>query len=186
MKTLRWLLLAPIALAGLLVLVINFSAAPMDEAPAPSRSMVIPMPDGTDRTLGELVDASRGEGGPAAPTQPTRAEETEAERAPMAPLLEGPGAPASGATDLIALAEFQLHAGRPDEAMALFRSVPEDHPQYSFALRRIGWDCYTRGMGEPGRGVAFVNASLRSDPWSGNAWQDASRVYMHRLGLRVR
>ena len=197
MRALRWILLAPPALLVLLVLIVNFRAAPIDHTPPPSREMVIPMPDGTARTLGELVDAveadasGEGERRDAGDDEATARDDAGGDAA----AVEGTGAPAPippappaldmDARDLIALAEYQLGQGRPDEAIALLRSVPEDHPRYGFAMRRIGWDGYTRGMDAPSRGVAFVNRSIRSDPWSGNTWQDAARVYGSQLGLPV-
>jgi hypothetical protein len=85
--------------------------------------------------------------------------------------------------DLYALAEYNLALGHTEEALGLFRSVPAAHPNYGRAQRRIGWDLFSRGLDQPARGVPFVHASLRENPWDGNAWQDAARVYGATLGL---
>ena len=85
--------------------------------------------------------------------------------------------------DLYALAEYNLALGHSEEALGLFQSVPAGHPYFGRAQRRIGWDVYTKGLDQPVRGVPFVHASLRQNPWDGNAWQDAARVYGATLGL---
>ena len=50
---------------------------------------------------------------------------------------------------------------------------------------KLGWNVYADELGDPGRGVAFVNLSLEADPFDGNAWQDAVRVYAHGLGIDI-
>lgn len=187
MKIVRWILLPMAVFALISVAIVNFGAPPIDDLPPPDRSMVVAMPDGSDRTLGELVDVA------AATTRSENSEETEAPAdaaSPEAPDERSPEDAAPALTpddaDLISLAEFNLASGDTEVAIALLRSVPKDHPQHGKAMRRLGWDCYTRAMDQPGLGVSYVNASLRSDPWDGNAWQDAYRVYLNDLGLRVR
>ena len=188
MKLLRWLILAPAALALLTVVAVNVAAPPMLDAPAPDPARSIALPDGSERALGELVDEALAELEPETGTEETPA----APASPGEPVPEAaparPGLPVfeCDRSDLILLAEYQLELGRPADAIALLRSIPPDHPQHAKALRRLGWDCYAKAMDAPGKGVAFVNASIAKDPLDGNAWQDASRVYLSELGLPVR
>lgn len=191
MKQLKWILVALVAVATGLVILINATSLSPDDEPMPDRSMVIELPSGEEKTLGELVDALA----PVAETGSGEAPEPVAGGSPqqgavIAPkkgdLLQQFLANEDGSLDLIGLAEVKLEEGEPEVAIALLRSVPKDHPRYAKARRRLGWDVYTKGLGEPARGVAHVNASLMSDPFSGNAWQDASRVYLNKLGLPVR
>ena len=52
---------------------------------------------------------------------------------------------------------------------------------YGLAQRRLGWEIQTRFEGDPLAGVGSVNRSLRANPLDGNAWQDASRVYLESV-----
>ena len=76
---------------------------------------------------------------------------------------------------------LEFRAGNFDDAAALFERVPPDHPQYAKAMRFLGWEIYTNALGDPKRGVAYVNRAIWSEPFSGNAWQDWSRTYLHRM-----
>ena len=76
---------------------------------------------------------------------------------------------------------LEFRAGNLEDAAALFERVPEDHPQYSTAMRFLGWEIYTNALGDPKRGVAYVNRAIWSDPLSGTAWQDWGRTYLHRM-----
>lgn len=201
MKLLRWSLLGPLALALALIVLVQLRAVPMESSPPLDRTMVIPSPDGGTQTLGALLDELRSPG--TAEPEATRHGEPEHPSAevPGAASSEAVGAPepteaklrAGGRTfpwdgdprsmDVVDYAAFHLEGGRPEVAAELLRTLPKDDPRYSRAMRRIGWDCYTKGMDDPRRGIAFVNASLRSDPFGGNAWQDASRVYLRSLGI---
>ena len=40
----------------------------------------------------------------------------------------------------------------------------------------------TNRLGRPAAGLGYANRSLDADPLSGEAWQDASRVYLATLG----
>lgn len=73
--------------------------------------------------------------------------------------------------------------GDPQELLALYRSVPRDHPSYARACRRIGWHLYGDELEEPERGVAYLNEALLRDPLDGNSWQDLCRGYLGTLGL---
>jgi tetratricopeptide (TPR) repeat protein len=87
------------------------------------------------------------------------------------------------AGDLYALARYNEALGNTEQALALYRSVPEGHPSFGRTQRRIGWDFYAQELDDPAKGVSFVHASLAENPMDGNAWQDAARVYVHTLGL---
>ena len=186
MKQLKWILLALVAFPVALVLLINMNSAPPGEVPPPDRSMVITLPSGGESTLGELVDAlapvtvedaNGGDvGGPAKPATLEDLERSLSGRARGKPGFE---------LDLVDLAMMKLDEDDVDTAIALLRSVPRGHPHYAKARRWLGWECYTKELGDPARGVAHVNASVMADPFSGNAWQDASRVYLHKLGLPI-
>lgn len=82
----------------------------------------------------------------------------------------------------VGLAMGRLRAGAREEAAALLEQVSPESPLYGRAQRLLGYEVYARGMKEPRRAVRYVNASLAADPWDGNAWQDAARVYGSVLG----
>ncbi len=71
-----------------------------------------------------------------------------------------------------------LSAGDHDTALELLRRVPEDHPDYARALRHIGWKIYASRLGDAKSGVAYVNRSLLLNPFDGNVWEDAFRIYV--------
>ena len=69
-------------------------------------------------------------------------------------------------------------------AIQLWLTVPDEHPQYAKAQRFIGWEIYTERLGDPLRGLAFVNRAATHAPFDGNVWQDWSRTYAALAGLR--
>lgn len=83
--------------------------------------------------------------------------------------------------DLLDIAEYQIAQNDVPAAIALLRSIPDDHPKYARAQRYLGWDVFTRELEQPGQGLRFVNASLLKNPVEGNAWQDAYRVYLRAI-----
>ena len=194
-----------VVLLGLIVAV-NMIAADSEIMQAPDPAMVITLPSGESERLDTLVAAYLApEGAPpgvgagedagekttaavdegdSSAHEPRFAAEAALEQAVefLAVLNEQRRAPAS---DLYSLAEWHRHGGQIDQAEALYASIPEGHPQWSRARRRLAWDVYTKGHGQPGRGVPLAHQSLRSDPLDGNAWQDAARVYLATLGLPV-
>ena len=103
---------------------------------------------------------------------------------PLIELVTGIGQGRPEGADLVELAEERRAAGDVEQALALYQSIGEDHPRWAHCQRRVGWDILARGLGDPSRGVAFVNASLLAEPFDGNGWQDAARVYLCTLGLR--
>ena len=200
-KTLLWLLLGPLALVLTLAVAVNVMAWSGDSGAPPDPATVIVLPDGERRPLGELVEAWGGptasEEPPSTSAAPVTAAEAPRRDAPRAELdvaavLERVrreredfrrNGPPEG--DLFGLAEWHRGQGSHEQAAALYASVPRGHRQYALAQRRLAWDCYTLGQDEPIRGVAHAHASLSADPLSGNAWQDAARVYAATLGLDV-
>ena len=70
-------------------------------------------------------------------------------------------------------------------ALFYLKQVQPSHPEYSRAMRYIGWEIYTEELGQPKEGVSWVNRSLLSDPLEGNVWQDLSRTYGGLIGLEL-
>jgi len=190
----RWILIGLAAVPVLLVAIANGIAVSPDDLPPPNPSMLITMPDGRLEPLFEvlahsdLVEEVTGLDRNGEPVEQVAAstEEPLQELPPTAldELLSSgwkTELPADG--DIYGLAEFALRQGDHEQALALYRSLPKEHPRYGRAQRRIGWDVYTKGLDDPDRGLAFVNRSVREDPTEGNAWQDAFRVYAATLGF---
>jgi tetratricopeptide (TPR) repeat protein len=206
-KVLKRLVLVTLLLTAAGIVVVNVLAVPLEELPPPDPAMVISMPDGPDRTLGELVALSEQAAAEGAVRDEAR---RLAARKALTDLTEvmnggdesqGPdpeelraalerwkvdrwAVPPDG-SDLMELADYKRDMGEPEEAAALLRSIPDDHPQYARAMRKLGWNIYADDLGDPARGVAFVNLSLKADPFEGNAWQDAVRVYAGGLGIDI-
>ncbi|MHC4846637.1 MAG: tetratricopeptide repeat protein [Planctomycetota bacterium] len=192
----RWILGGLVLVPVLLVSIANGIADSPDDLPPPDPSLLITMPDGRQTQLFEvlansdLVEEVTGldKNGERVETKPEPAA-LPTEGLPHAAIEELRSIgwemhpPADG--DIYGLAEFALRQGDYEQALALFRSLPKEHPRYGRAQRRIGWDVYTKGLDDPDRGLAFVNRSVREDPTEGNAWQDAFRVYAATLGFLV-
>ena len=213
MKVLRWTFVVVAVLvlvSGSLILWVQGVAVPLEQQPPPDPGQVITMPNGSERTLAELLADSRlPEPAPGQETDNTLRVTVDGESASIE------GVPSDELDDLLALdpqdllervrhwrenrwvgrepdgsdlfqlAEYKLDTGDTDAALALYRSVPTDHPQYPRSQRRIGWDIYTKQLDDPRRGVAFVQAALHAAPEDGNCWQDIVRVYGHTLGLPI-
>jgi len=73
--------------------------------------------------------------------------------------------------------------GRTDEAIALLLSIPEGDRAYARACRYVGWNLLTQQQQRPEQAIGLVQQSLASNPFDGNAWQDAGRVYLQALGI---
>ena len=209
MKAVRWVVVPSLcltALAGGLVLLVNGLAEPAD-AWSPDPAMLITLPDGGQRPLGDLLAAAdrvtRADADAPAPGAPEPAaadakheqEDADHKRALIAPPRDiGEPAPfvreswrdAPDPDDPYELAEYHLwQTGEVEQAYALFRSVPADHPHYNVAQRRIGWEILTKERGDPRQGVAYINRSMTADPFDHDIWQDTWRVYMRTLGMEV-
>ena len=189
MKRLGLLALIPCAVLLIMVAAVQSAASRVGRAPAPvDLDMMITMPDGGSRPLREVLSPAEPQ-----PAPPEVAEAPTEERRDPHRLDEGPsGTVPEGAFDspvagdiervsLCALAEQRLYAGDIAQARALYASVGPGDPEYGRAQRRIGWEIQTKLEGDPLAGVGSVNRSLRADPLDGNAWQDASRVYVESL-----
>jgi len=163
--------------------------------------MRIAIPGGGEVALGKLIERSRipVPEAPAAPASPGAEPASEPERAKPDLDLTDPATverlvgnyeeqrlAKARAGDLFTLAEMARERGDVDQALALYLSVPKDHPEYSRSRRRIGWDLYTQRLSEPERGIAFVNQALFTRPFEENSWQDLARVYGRTLGIHLR
>ena len=197
----RNILLGLILVPLLLVALVN-SLAVAPEQTEPDPSMLITMPDGEQVPLAEVVEGTRPDHGlelvplpvlPAEAQAETEApvdtlDDTDERVAEVLRVLEEHRArqdrvPSSD--DLLGLADYARRQGRPEEALALYLSIPPDDRDYPRAQRNVGWKLYTQELDQPERGVSHVNASVLADPLDGNAWQDAVRVYGQSLGLPI-
>jgi hypothetical protein len=194
-RVLGWTLMILGLLAlGVVSSVLMLAERPEDAPPDPA--MLIHLPDGSSRPLGELLDlAVRGEPLPAgrplvriqvpeqelAALQPAERAERERVLEDIRRMLETEihGEPGS----LYHLAEVARREGRLDEAAALYLSVPEDDRRYARARRRLAWDVMTKGQNQPRRAVAYAHEAAMLDPFNGNSWQDLARVYGATLGI---
>ncbi|MFG0317054.1 MAG: hypothetical protein ACF8XB_07275 [Planctomycetota bacterium JB042] len=71
-----------------------------------------------------------------------------------------------------------LRGGDDRTALAFLRRVPKDHPEYARAMRYCAWNLLARNLGRPKDAVAYVEESLRHDPFDANVWEDLVRVYV--------
>jgi len=196
----RWMLIGLLAVPVLIVAVANGIAESPRELLPPDPGMLITLPDGRQQPLfdvlahsnltSEVIDREgRGaaEGMLSASSdeadEPVAGLDVDQASKALRTAARDRRPPETG--DIYGLAEYALDQGDLDQALALFRSLPEEHPRYGRAQRRIGWDIYTKGLDDPNRGLAFVNRSIRDDPTEGNAWQDAIRVYAATIGFPV-
>lgn len=183
----------------LVVLALPLIMASRSTPPPPlDPGMQIRMSDGSTSTLEEVVARAKGPAGelPPAPEDggrigrapgPDDPDPATAARQGVLPLLHADDLTYEeflrlydeneNPYDLFRMAEWAQMQGRVGEAVALLRSLPQDHPRYARAMRMLGWDLYTRQLDDPGQGIWFVNKSLAEKPFEGNAWQDAYRVY---------
>jgi hypothetical protein len=187
-----------------LVAIVNMLAIPSAETPPPDPSQLVLLPDGSERTIEDLIapwtdpdgegregsspleeleELVAGEPAEARTTEKTPEElgkeieavlETLRARVDHMPMTDDP----------FAVAEWHRHEGRLDQAEALYLSMPDNHPQWARSRRRLAWDVFAK-EGEAGRGVPFVHESIMAEPFDGNSWQDAARVYAATLGLPV-
>ncbi|RKY21260.1 MAG: hypothetical protein DRQ55_04970 [Planctomycetota bacterium] len=204
----RNLLLLAALLGGtllVLIVVVNALAVSAEELLPPDPAMLVQLPDGSERSLGELIAPWQdGDTLPEPPPAPRadgdaglldtldrneRGGLTEQELDALAAvqvqeLLERARQPPTG-DDPFDLAEWHRREGRLDQARALYLALPEQHPHWGQARRRVAWDCFAVAQGEPARGVPYAHEALLDNPFDGNAWQDAVRVYAATLGLTV-
>ncbi|HZM00020.1 MAG TPA: tetratricopeptide repeat protein [Planctomycetota bacterium] len=179
-RVLLWTLLTFAALVLFAVVAVELRVDDT-ELPAPDPRQPIDLPDGRVVSLGELLRRSLAP--PAAPVEPLLPGEPDAaasaDRA-AAPAFDPlyPGMPWG---PVFQLGEHHRQAGRPDQALALFQSIPEGDDDYPLARRRIALELL--GRGDAQGAVPVVRQALAADPFSANAWQDTVRVYGCALGL---
>jgi hypothetical protein len=77
-------------------------------------------------------------------------------------------------------------AGELEEAVAYWKQVSEDHPEYARSLRYIGWEVYAGERDEPRKALPYVHRCVLEAPFDGNTWQDLARTYAAVLGLNDR
>lgn len=186
-KVLKLVVLPAVLIVAALVVTANLLAEPLGTLPAPDLSRPITLPDGRTEPLGELLARLASER--AAPEDAGQ-EDADASDEGTAARVEGEDVaegtfrfPVLDEDDVFSLGMHAMREGRDEEALALLLSVPPDHEEYSRAQRFVGWELLARRREQPRLAVAYVNRSLRADPFSGNGWQDASRVYLSTLGL---
>ena len=199
MRKIRNLVLVLMAAVLLLIGTVNYLALGVPEAPPPDPGLPIQLPNGQQMALGELLanqaepvihkpgaDAVELPGLPVGKDggQPTE-EQLREHLALLLESIEQARTIDPDETDLFRLAEYHRHSGDPQQALALYRSIPRAHPQYGRAQRRIGWHLYGDTLDRPALGVPYVHRALHDNPTDGNAWQDAARVYLATLGLDV-
>lgn len=173
-----WRIALPLVLLPALLISLGiFLAEEIPEAPLPS--LAITLPDGSATTLGEILKEAaqaeaKKEGAPAAPIPPMSAEPGEVPGFTFnlnRSFLESPQD-----RDPYRLGREFARLGQIDQAIALLRSVPRGHRQYSRARRFLGWDLYTQELDKPRIGLSFVQDSIRASPLEGNVWQDSYRT----------
>jgi hypothetical protein len=163
-----------VLLAALAVPVILVgSGAPMLTTPAPAnRTLVVPLPDGSETTLGALLDGTAPQ-----PQRTTRTVELES-RDGTVHTFEVRNPP----VDLYHVGTHHAWQGNTQLAIECLTRIPRGHPDWSRAQRFLGLRVYARN-GDPATGVAYVHRALAANPLEGNAWQDAARVYLARMGI---
>ncbi len=174
-----WRIALPLVLVPALLISLGiFLAEDIPDAPHPS--MPITLPDGSSTTLGEILEEA---GAQAAAPEPEAQPEAVLEQPPVPEdvfeftfdlnrsFLESPDD-----RDPYRLGREFARLGQFDQAIALLRSVPAGHRQYSRARRYLGWDLYTQELDRPRIGLAFVQDSIRASPLEGNVWQDGYRT----------
>jgi hypothetical protein len=163
-------ILGLLALALIALIAVARFGAVEPRSAAPDPSTPIHLADGRVLPLSEVLLAGARHEAPSTETELQRASAKDPPKTRDEQLLE--------------LAKQALSEGRDDEALALFLSVDVSAIS-ARETRYIGWDVLTKRMGEPRRGVAYVESALRREPLDGNSWQDLARVYAHSVGLAL-
>ena len=174
----RWKI--PLILIGVLVaalavpvILIGGSAPSIQPPAAANPSLRVPLPDGTEATLGALLDGT-------VPPPANATRDVEIERGDGTLMkFQGRLPPSS---DLYTVGVHNAWQGNTQLAIECLTRIPRSDPSWSRAQRFLGFRVYARN-GDAATGVAYVHAALAADPLEGNAWQDADRVYLQRLGV---
>ncbi len=157
---------------ALLVIAVNALTPGMPEVTEADLALPLQMEDGTVVTLGEVIRRDQAAEAALRTRAAAPRREPKAVRIARAvDILHGQG--------VFGLGLRRLAQGKPEEALTIWRAIPNEHRDYARAQRFIGYKIYDRALGEPAKGVAYVNRSIWNDPLSGNAWQDAARIYLH-------
>jgi len=156
--------------------------------PAPDVALPIHLEDGTVLPLAEVLARAQVE--PPAPPAPlelpaAQAPPAQALRPDQLAVAERVRAEIAAQSSVFHMAQRALLAGRNDEALALYQSIPEDDPDWASAQRQIGWHILARGRDDPRRAVPYVQAAVRREPLDANSWHDLARVYAGTLGFDV-
>lgn len=195
MKAIAKILLGAGLVLALLATSVAMLGSQAEPLPPVDPSMLISMPDGTslpleafvaqaeEETLEDVVASSAGDVEPSSPPSHPDAE-VDPERL-VEELFRGPITSRTYLPGLLGHADRLLDEGKVDEALAVLQSIGPGDDHYARAQRKIGWDVMTKEKGQAARGVAYVNRCLAEDPFSGNAWEDATRVWSRTLGVPV-
>jgi hypothetical protein len=188
-----WTMLGFIVAVIAAVVLVNHRAGGVPVLPPPDPRLPIQLPDGRSLPLAELIArldtdlalveplvlpggaVARAHEPPANDTLPPDPIERFAENL----------YPGIGWGPVFKLAEHHRQAGRLDQSLALFQSVPPGDPDYARAQRRIAWSILTYERNEPEAAVPYAHRALAAEPYDGNSWQDLVRVYGRTIGLPV-
>ncbi|MHC5211199.1 MAG: tetratricopeptide repeat protein [Planctomycetota bacterium] len=184
-RLLLWSVLGGTLVVLLLALVVNQRVDGI-ALPPPDGRLPIRLPDGETLPLSELVAKLGRE--TRAPverlrvTGPPSTADVGDQSAALDRLTETLY-PGIGWGPVFKLAEHHRQAGRSDQALALFQSVPEGDPDYGRAQRRIAWSILTYERNQPEAAVPHAHRALLADPLDGNSWQDLVVIYGRTLGV---
>ena len=186
-RSLLWLI--PLSVILIMVAVVQLVASRAERARLQvDLEMMITMPDGGVLPLREVLApiesrSAASEAQLAAPSGAPEALRRDGEPGEEVAdaAIEARSAGVAQPITLCDLAEQRLRGGDIAQAKALYASVAPGDADYGLAQRRLGWEIQTRFEGDPLAGVGSVNRSLRANPLDGNAWQDASRVYLESV-----
>jgi len=174
-RALLWSLLSLAALVLLIVLAVALIERVEPAAPDPGQ--LLSLPDGSVERLDRWLERL-----PAAPVEPLLAGE---------PTPDGSGElgdadvaalyPGMSWGPVFKLGEYQRQSGRTDQCLALFQSIPDGHPDYAIARRRIAKELLERG--ETNAAVFVVKQAVAADPLDANGWQDLVLTCGRAFGL---
>lgn len=157
---------------ALLVIAVNALTPGMPEVTEADLALPLELEDGTVTSLGALIERDQVKEARRRSREPAHVGEPKAQR--IGRTLEF-----LRDRSVFGLGLRRLARGKTEEALTIWRAIPKEHHDYARAQRFIGYEIYDRTLGQPSKGVAYVNRSLWNDPLSGNAWQDAARIYLH-------
>jgi tetratricopeptide (TPR) repeat protein len=174
-RLLLWSLLVLATLVLLLALAVSMLDAVEPADPDPAQP--IGLPDGSVERLDRWLERIA-----AAPVEPLVAVEATPD-ASGGPGDAGVAAlyPGMSWGPVFKLGEHARQAGHPDQALALFQSIPDGDPDYALARRRMAYELLERG--ETSSAVFVVKQAVAADPLAANGWQDLVQVCGSAAGL---